>query len=495
MVNSYQLNQETVVLNCDLAAEFPIYIYFSSDKKTFIYSHSINDLLEDSRVQKPLKVNSDALSFLLQSGVVPPPNTAYEDIYILGIGDKAKIYTVNGQVKVEFSHEFPFLNDNRLSAGEMLPDEDLILQMLAEATICRIDKSKPSFLFHSAGKDSNPIAIALAKSGQCNDLTLITHRTQKSGDESKISKSIAEKLGFKHIILDEINKLEAIHFENIREFYQSSPFPCCDNVSLAYPLYLSQLPELMNSNIIDGMGNDVYIGHVPNRIEYERSKLSRIFKKFSFFRRFLPSTSKFNLLFRTRFEWTGLDGLSYKDSKAVYPQSFDVSGYWSKRDTDQDYLEFRASSRGTVIDSEIYMRKVRNFSDSTNSNLIFPWANQALADYFSKLSEKYLVDRKNLKNKLILRKILKKEIDIDSDEIGKLPFSYDSKSLIENNLEWVEEVIFSCNYWEKKNIKKFYNTHKKTVLDGGKHSSRSSDLIYRLLLISLWLNFSKNLAR
>ena len=64
---------------------------------------------------------------------MPPPKTAYQDIYILGIGDKAKVSTVNGKINIQFTHAFPFLNANRLQAGEMQSDEDLILQMLAEA--------------------------------------------------------------------------------------------------------------------------------------------------------------------------------------------------------------------------------------------------------------------------------------------------------------------------------------------------------------------------
>ena len=52
---------------------------------------------------------------------------------------------------------------NRLQPKDMQPNENLILEMLAEATLSRIDKSKPSFLFHSSGKDSNSIALALAE--------------------------------------------------------------------------------------------------------------------------------------------------------------------------------------------------------------------------------------------------------------------------------------------------------------------------------------------
>lgn len=47
--------------------------------------------------------------------------------------------------------------------------------------------------------------------------------------------------------------------------------------------------------------------------------------------------------------------------------------------------------------------------------------------------EQYLFDRQALKNKFILRKILKERIGLDSDSIGKLGCSYDLRSVVLNN--------------------------------------------------------------
>ena len=75
MINCYVLNQDDLVLNCDLAGEFPLYLYWPQNKSTLLYSKSITGLLSDQRVPKPLKVSNEGISFLLQSGVVPPPKT------------------------------------------------------------------------------------------------------------------------------------------------------------------------------------------------------------------------------------------------------------------------------------------------------------------------------------------------------------------------------------------------------------------------------------
>ena len=184
MILEYKCNELSTSISSDLASEFPVYIYWSADKQVFLYSTSVTELFDDKRIPKPLKESNEGISFLLQSGVVPPPKTSYQNIYILGIGDTAKIATVNGKIEVIFEHKFPFK-----------PNADLILQMLAEATINRIDKSKPSFLFHSSGKDSNSIALALAEAGWQDKVTLITHKSKGMADESKISEKIAKQLG------------------------------------------------------------------------------------------------------------------------------------------------------------------------------------------------------------------------------------------------------------------------------------------------------------
>ena len=276
MIAEYKCNELSINICSDLASEFPVYIYWSADKQVLVYSTSITELFDDVRIPKPLKVLDEGISFLLQSGVVPLPKTAYQNIYILGIGDTARIATVSGKIEVTFKHEFPFMNTNQLPTDKIKPDTDLILQILAEATISRIDKSKPSFLFHSAGKDSNSIALALAEAGWQDRVTLITHKSIGMADESKISEKIAKQLGFKHQILHEVDQLQASHKQAIKEYFINAPLPCTDNVSLAYPLYVEQLPELKGSNIIDGGGNDCYMITPPTQRELRTISLSRL---------------------------------------------------------------------------------------------------------------------------------------------------------------------------------------------------------------------------
>lgn len=496
MITLYTPNQPGLVLESDLASEFPLYLYWPQDQSTLLYSTSITDLLNDQRVPKPLKVSTEGLSFLLQSGVVPPPKTAYQDIYILGIGDKAKVSTLNGKIDIQFSHEFPFLNANRLQADEMQPDEDLILQMLAEATLSRIDESKPSFLFHSAGKDSNSIALALAEAGWQDKVTLITHKSKGQADESEISAIIAKQLGFKHHILHEVDQLQAEHKQAINDYFVNAPFPCTDNVTLAFPLYAHQVPELKGANIIDGGGNDSHMMTPATQSELKVLPLSKLTHHTSFMRHFAKSESLLSPLIRTPAEWCGVSGLSFADAKKVLPKAMNVYPHWQQESQlrkDWDLFDFKTDMYSTRTIAEVHIRKARNFADSINSNMVLPFANQQVAEYFAQMPEQHLFDRKTLKNKLILRKILKDRIGLDSDALGKLGFSYDSSSVVMHNWDWMLQEMQQCTLWHQPSLLRMVTRLKDVMQSEHKYADFSGRLIYRTYLLSAWYNRNRYL--
>jgi len=491
MIKEYTLNTDTLILKSDLAGEFPLYIYISETKKSLLYSTSIKNLLDDKRLVKPLEIRAEGISFLLQSSVVPPPKTVYKNIFILTIGHTASIKTVDNKIEVEFSYRFPFLHKYRDQEAEV--DEKYILEILAEATISKIQKDKETYLFHSAGKDSNSIALALAEAGYQDKITSISHKGEGDKDESEIAKKLAKKFGFKHEKIYEPQTLETRHFDSINHYFENIPFPCMDSATLAYPFYTTQL-EFNNSNIIDGMGNDVHIGHIPSLREYTKQR------HFSKFHRLRPLTGKLSsgtrveIATATRVEWVGLSGLTYGDSRSILNDAVDSHDYWNEIDQQNrhlDYLDLRASMRGVILDQEVFTRKVRNFADITNSNIILPWTNQKVAEYFSSLPEKYLFDRKGLKNKLILRKMLKEKIGLDSDKLGKMAYGFNFYTILMMMKKDVDHEILSCKLWNEKGIKKVLNRLYKKIESNHKSTERVKALVQRLYLISAWYNKNK----
>lgn len=491
MVNQYLIGQATLNLDTDIAGEFPIYIYWPQCRSTVLYSTSIVALFNDCRVPKPVKVSAEGISFLLQSGVVPPPKTAYQDIYILGVGDRAKISNFAGKVNIDFTHVFPFFNAGRETAYETGPDESRILELLAEATFDRIKHDRPNFLFHSAGKDSNSIALALAEAGWQDRVTLITHKSKGRADESELSAKIARQLGFKHKVLLEVDKITSEHKADIDDYFLKAPLPSTDNVTLAYPLYLQQLPDLKKANLIDGGGNDVYMGLPPSVRDCRIVPLSKITHRLSFLRRWVRSESLISFLLRTPAEWCGVSGFGYLDSQKMFPVSKNVYMHWKHESnfrSDLDLFDFKTSVLAPVVASEMHIRKARNFADSIDSNLILPFANEKVAKYLYSIPERYLFDRQSLKNKLVLRDMLRRRLSLDSDAIGKMGWSYDSSSIVFKNWHWMELEVSSCSLWSDLEVEKIISRLTRNMKLSRRSAARSVRLLYRLYLVSAWYN-------
>lgn len=495
MINNYKLHDSSLIIQSDLAAQFPIYIYLDEKKETLLYSKDVMELLNHSQVNTPLSISSSAVSFLLQNGVVPLPNTVYEHIFIVGIGDTATVQTINNKIEIKFSHDFPFKNEERDKESDMAEviDKEYVLNILANATSSMLEKKENTYLFHSAGKDSNMIALAMAEAGYQDKITCITHKSKGERDESEFSKKIAKQLGYKHQIMYEPKKLEAKHIESINHYFENIPLPCTDNVTLAYPLYRTQI-DFNDSNIIDGSGNDVYIGHVPSKTEFTKQQFLSKLQQLRPLTKYLNSESKLHNLTRTQSEFAGLAGFSFGDIQKFYAQNKDTFEYWKNSDKERkswDYLDIRADIWGSLVESDRVIRKSRNLAAISSANLILPWTNHAVASYFSKLPESYLFDRKKLKNKLLIREILKEKIGLDSDKLGKMAYSFDFFSILMMMRKEVEHEILSCQLWNKEEIEKILDRLYKNRHKNFKHKV----LIQRIYLISIWYNKNRYIRR
>ena len=497
MIYQFRLNDPKIILNSDLSGGFPVYIYYCKIKCIFIYSNSIKELLESPIVSKPLSICNEGLSFLLQSGIVPPPKTIYKNIFILGCGDKVTVSTLNNSIITEFSHSFPFLSSNRIHNKVYSPDKNLILKMLAENVINRVDKSKSTYLFHSAGKDSNLVALALAEAGWQDRITLVCHKNKNTFDESEISLNVSKRLGFKHKILHQNdNEFNLDEKKLILDYFINAPFPCVDNVTVTFPNYINQLPQLQNSNIIDGGGNDIYMTLPPTLREKIIIPLSKYFSLARHFRNSFLSESIFNCTMRTPLEWCGMSGFNFNDSKKIFSKAINVFHYWKKESESKnqlDLFDLKTSVLCTLIASEIHIRKMRNFTDVINANFILPFANKNIAEYIFNLPEKYLFDRQTLKNKIFIREILKDRIGLDSDKIGKRGWGYNANVYLINNLDFIKKKILSCTLWQPP----IYNLLERLInnihnIRNNNYTSRTSrSLIIRLYLISSWYTLNK----
>ena len=491
MIRFHDVTNGKLRLATDLAAEFPIYVYLCRCGSKLLYSTDIVSLLDHQLVEKPLRVSDKGLSFVLQCGVVPPPNSIYENLYIIGIGDTLHVETIDDILNIKFSKQFPFYSTDRSGDWDGQKDDKSLLQTIAEVCINRQRKGCPNFLFHSAGKDSNTIALSLAEAGLSNQYTLLSHKSKGVHDESGISKKIATKLGFKHIILRETQQLERQHYDHIDEHFRNSPFPCTDNVALAYPLYLTQLSELRAANLIDGGGNDSYMMTPLKQREHRLYKVLLALQNFTSLRRYINSESILSPMLRTIPEWYGMNGLNEGDIIKVMSNMFPVSKHWRKEFAQRGALsamDTKTEIYSTVTISEMHIRKIRNFSDAFGSNLILPFANSSVVKHFRNISTEHLVDERRLRNKLLLRDLLNSRLGLDSDKIGKMAYTFNYDGHVEINITHIRSEILTCAFLDQHNIKKIFSRLEAASHGSGWTSRSSKRLIYRLYLICGWLN-------
>ena len=476
-------------LKSDSAGEHPVYLYFDPANNIAQYSYKLTSLLDSPQIRNAIEISDQSISHLLTSGVVPPPYTVYKHLYIITIGHSATVTNANGTQYLKFEYSFPFMNDERHNSETF--DEKIALALIASAVTSKLDPTMPSVLFQSAGKDSNIIALALAEQGIQNQIELITYAASGREDESKYARTIASKLGFRHSVTTIPEKLDAHHLSSIHRYFRNSPFPSTDRATLLFPLLAAD--GIQNNNVIDGMGNDVYIGHIPPRSEINKAQYSEYLEVLQCLLQLFPSESLVSSLNRTKAQVTCLTGLTDRDSNSIMPADFNNRRHWrdySHQYRNLDYLDFRAQLRGGTVDTELFMRKVRNAGDVFNWNVIFPWANEEVAKYFFHMDESFLFDRKKLRNKIILRELLKNHNLIDSDTIGKMAFNFDTKKVLDQLGKSVSENIYECSYWTS-GIKKLTERLEKRIKSNGARSGVAHFMLYRLYIVSAWLNHNK----
>lgn len=478
-------------LESDLANQCPLYVYHHQN---YLYSSTnLVGLLEYLKEQFTLTVRQKSITQLLSDGVVQTPNTVFSNFYILGIGDFLFVECENGDFHLKFGNKFPF-DLNPLEPH--VPSYDQLLELLADSFTAQMISSKDTFLFHSAGKDSNSIALALAQGGYNQKVTLVNYKTTDSKDESTISRNLSEKMGFRHMVLDLSYNLNAASENNLYSYFENCPLPCLDNVTAAYPLFGIEKPALLDANLIDGGGNDSYFHCPVENSEYYKFLVA----KMTPFRRYLNNNSKSETKLysatKSSIQLSGLSGFSKYDISMImkFPQfntDFGPGLGFGLKKIDVDY--FRSVQYTSKVISEMHIRKFRNFCDTSLSVGILPFADSAVASLMNNLPlhKKFVGSR----NKIFLRELLQAKIGLDSDGIGKHGFNYDSMRLMLFNEKIVRGTISSCLTYDTNGVSTLVDRLYNNIKRGNSRSSISSRKLVRVFLLALWLNNSKYIAR
>ena len=468
-----------------------VYTYLDHNGHKVYYSYWLPDILDHIVSTNDLRVSDQGISFFLQNGVVPYPKTIFEDVSALGLGWKIKSIEAGNINSILPSYSFPFNNKDR-GANSVFDSgsENKLLSLLGSSVENNFDENADGVLFLSAGKDSSSIALSLANSDLRNKVTCVSYKAKGQDDESEIASQTANKLGFKHETVSFDAVLTNEQKGEIEKFCARMPMPCSDNALFFFPLANLQLGLDSRQNIIDGMGNDVFLGHIPAKSEFQQQSLRRFNPFPPTIERFLASESKFRRACRSRPELTGMNGLTYYDESRIRHGARKISQHWRTEDYG-DYLDLRARIRGTFIDHGVFMAKVRGLSHAYGHNVLFPWTDTRVVEFIFQFSESVMFNREGLKNKVFLRKMLKERIGLDSDALGKKTFGFNGWNIVSNNKEWALDTILSCRFFNREETERLVSRFwRKSEPD-----PISRACIYRLFVFALWANHSRYVNR
>jgi len=402
------------------------------DQTRRIYSRQNNTLIvrDGIPIPKPSPtpdtVNAIALATLLYSGMVLPPDTIFRDFFAVGAG---------GTLSVEDSavsyHEVEDLFEEGCDSEGML---DPIVWLTEAMDRSDVDFSQCKLLL-SEGKDSIGIAIALAELGIKVDC--VTFANSDSNVELVVE--IAKNLG---------HRLEIVRYNNYTipegalERLSAVFEPTVDQAFLSYLLLPTDL--FQGCTIIDGMGNDLYMGHLPSKQQLLATKVCHVASWLTpqWFRdslkgKLFRNSERCGIPFRTFTECQGLyNGFDRNEIQKLIsePRSLaHIDTHWKRI----GFEKARALSRGRYLDTYSFCGKSIALAEMASAKVYFPWAEEKIAERFSRLPPNKKFDWPTL-NKLPLREAINQRFDYRQPKVG---FRAPVQEIIACNREMLESAV------------------------------------------------------
>ncbi|MCA9136349.1 MAG: hypothetical protein KDB00_06315 [Planctomycetales bacterium] len=408
-------------------------------------------------------INPQALATLLYSGTVLPPETIFRAFYSVGPG---------GTLSVD-ENEPRYREPGELFEDAPDPTELLDpITCLAEAMDASdVDLSQCKLLL-SEGKDSTGIAIALAELGLKVDCVTFAN----SDSNVELVTEVAHRFG---------HRLEIIRYQDLTiptrnlETLASVFEPTVDQAFLSYLLLSAKVFE--GTIIIDGMGNDFYMGHLPTKQQFKATKYCDIVSKF------LPRRLRESLkgkLFRNR-EYCGIPLRTFSECQGLY-NGFDrgvlrkeIAEPRTLDELDKTWKKFgfqkgRALSRGRYLDTYSFCGKSIALAEMASAKVYFPWADARIAQRFEGLSPEAKYEWPTV-NKLPLRKAINQRFDYQQPKVG---FRAPIDGILQSNRQTFERAV--------KESRLIPDRLKHEVYNPAPYKNRS----VACLLVALWERYS-----
>ena len=424
-----------------------IYLYHSQD--LVVVGMTAGAVLDRVRhIGRTPTLSSFGISQFLHHGLVPPPHTEWNELWFLGMGDRCILTSAPQGIDVSFERTYPHLGAN--STGMSQPSTSTLLEVLTDATDRQINAAGgDGFLMMSSGKDSASIAVALAEGGH-TEIQCVTYRTDPVDTESEIAASTCRRLGLTHRTFDIPANASAVEEELVR-FFEGSARPCADLVQIPYALVVGD-SGLRAGAVLDGGGNDLYMGIVPSR-KFKAMQRLRVRNEAVAQRveRAVPVDSILNYFTRSRVA-TQLSGRSFRlrDTETFYPDVVDTRPFWaqiSDETSDLDPIDLGTAVATSFHDQAAVHLKAHVAAQAFDMAAEFPYCDSAVVDYLFNLPVPARYDAKSGVTKLLLREMLLETIGYDAEAVGKHYFGFEGDRFLIEHRSFVLSEISACSLW------------------------------------------------
>jgi len=228
------------------------------------------------------------------------------------------------------------------------------------------------------------------------------------------------------------------------------------NADITIPAYLNMLKSLnvdQNTFLIDGSGNDVYMGYVY-------AKKDTLFKHLSWGDKFIWSkfegidiNPKINYILKTvqMFPIERLfsgSRLTYNSANTILGTKVNIKNFIQKLSNKYNSLQSNDAKnfyKGRVFDTVSINPKAKMISDYMNIEYSLPFCDENIIDYYFNMKNEDKFSIKEGKNKVGLRKLIHKELGDFEYVKNKGSFRFNIEDFISSNLDKIKNDIYKMN--------------------------------------------------
>jgi hypothetical protein len=428
---------------------FPeIYLYHSEDL-AIAASTPAAVLVRLAELGRSATISPFGMSQFLHHGLVPPPHTEWEEIWFIGMGERAILTDSPKGIDLAFERSYALVQAN--STGESIPSTATLLELLTKSVDTQLaEADNQGFLMLSSGKDSVSVAVALAEGGH-TDIPCITYRPAPENEEDVLAADVCRRLGLRHRTLDFPTDTSAVE-KKLVAFFEGSPRPCADLVQIPYALAVVD-SGLSSGAVLDGSGNDAYMGYVPGsgfrtkqRYRVRSQSAARLIDSI------VPIDSPINYLTRSRLS-SALPGrtLRFADTKKFYAESLDTEPWWhqiSGQVAHMDDIDLMSAVEAVYEDQAAVHLKAYVAAAAFGLEAKLPYTDPEIVDYFFNLPTSSKFDPDSGESKILLREMLMDTIGYDAGKVGKHYFGFAGDQFLVEHRDFILSEISQCTLWE-----------------------------------------------